>query len=513
MANWEKYLGSFGRRLLGAMGIDVSYGLPSEYNPITQALKSPDFVEKYEHIDGFSRSSLSKVATVCQMKVFDAQGGPEGDGECKAIRRHWYSYWKGHFAQPLAKQLGDVKINAQGIEEMNDLVWVGRLSQTYAHFVDNRGLTYKDLWVDDQSRMMSYNWQTLFRGCNIMLAVEKDSLFGDFQAAAKAIGATSVYSGKGKSSKAAIEKVLREHFRWSPDYDPFWKDPLVILHISDHDYDGEAVIGPTFAEQARRYTDNIIEVRVGIKPESVLEKGYTWDESWYNVKVSNKGYQSWAEKQALFLAQCSSCNHIWPVLSIWENPEDLEFLNEDEDPEYYMHSHRCPKCGADAYNIDPNEDTPHGFEVEAMRTRDYYSLIVDALCKAYPFEYIVERLRKECRASAESAAEEITRKILERNRDYQALLSEFDRLEDIKREFEDEVKQWLVKVGDPLRDHFVDVGEEPEYVDFVEHVERAGNYASPWRSFSEEERTQELVELLEWRYNEIAAFATKRVEW
>lgn len=308
--NWSDFLDGFGIRMLEELGEDASY-LSGEYNPITQALKNdPEFVAKYQGLKGFNRKGLSRVATICQMAVFDRQDGPERDGKRKALRRHWYSWYK-QFAQNLSGQLGeDLQSERWGLN------WNGRQSQIYAEYVDKAGLTYKDLWIEDASRMIEHFWDKLFSTCHIVIAVEKDSLFADFKSAAKAIGASAVFSGKGKSSKAATEKMLREVFYWSQDGSAFDNDPLIILHISDHDFDGEAVIGPTFATQARRYTNNVLEARVGIRPRNVTDKGHSLDDKWYQIKLSNSGYERWAEKKALFLARCQNCGRNWPVIGI-----------------------------------------------------------------------------------------------------------------------------------------------------------------------------------------------------
>ncbi|HUX76671.1 MAG TPA: hypothetical protein VMY40_08545, partial [Anaerolineae bacterium] len=117
--DWTQFLDDFGKAMLRRIDVDPER-LPTDHNPITDALKVSDFVALHEDMDGFSRIALSRLATICQMAVFDWQEGPEGDGKPKALRRHWYAWYKTHFAQPFARQLGDVSVNAQGIEEVND---------------------------------------------------------------------------------------------------------------------------------------------------------------------------------------------------------------------------------------------------------------------------------------------------------------------------------------------------------------------------------------------------------
>lgn len=498
--DWNNKLDEFGRKLLRFLGEDPNW-LPTDYNPVTAALKSRNLIAELENESWFDaktcRAKMSRAATICQIIVYDANGGPDGDGKPKGLRRQWYAWYKTNFAQHLSRQLGDVEFKG----------WDGRLSQVYGEFVDKQGVTYRDLWVDDASRMMSSFWETLFGGCHIVLAVEKDSLFADFKAAAKALGAKTLVSGKGKQSKAATEKMLREHFSWTPTHNPFTADePLIILHLSDHDMDGEAVIGPTFGEQARRYTEHILEARVGIKPEAIAQT--EWPEKWYDVKVTNSGYTRWAESEGLFLAECPSCGHMWPVKG----------TRELEDDWGQGMGHRCPNCreftelvvkvGKGILN------QPHGFEVEALPTRAYYPMLVDALLQVLPFDYIISRLRDECKADAYQAARLIAATVYVENESYQALLKEFERLEAIKAEFENTVTNELQALGEPHTGDWRDDDDDPVPADFQHHVEQASDWSSPWRPFSQSDRTVSLVEWLE--ENEprtIEQFEQYRIEW
>lgn len=484
--NWESRLDEFGRKLLHAIGTQPEW-LPTDRNPVCEALKQNshllnDLEETYDWFNKTTcRLALSKVATICQMVVYDANGGPDGDSSPKGLRRQWYAWYKVDFAQHLSEMLDE--------DEFNGTLWAGRLSQTYAWFVDEAGVTYRDLWVDDSSRMMEHYWDRLFEGCHIVVAVEKDSLFADFTAGAKALGARSVLSGKGKNSKAATEKLLREHFGWTSDHNPFSEDePLIVLHISDHDFDGEAVIGPTFGEQARRYTSHVLEARVGIWPENV-ERG-EWLDKWYSVKTNNKGYERWAEEKGLFLAECSVCGHLWPV-------KGAEARGQDG----WARAHICPSCQGESLNLVVRVgleivNQPHGFEVEALPTRSYYYLLVDALLRVLPFDYIIRRLREECTADAHSAAQAITEKICEANETYRTLLEEFDRLEAIKAEFENRARDALQSLGEPHVSDWESDDLDPEPEEYKEWVRGASSWTGPWRPFQRSNRTEKLVQFL-----------------
>jgi hypothetical protein len=377
--------------------------------------------------------------------------------------------------------LGD-KTEVKGFDA---LLWNGRMSQTYSYFVD-RGVTYWDLWVTDSSRMMTKLWGELVRGLKIVLCVEKDSLFQDFKLAARGLGAQCLISGKGKQSRGATEKMLRDvydiHRR-----DPFSREnPLIVLHISDLDMDGEAVIGPTFAEQCRRYTPHVLESRVGIDASAfeldLGESGAVFRDtevkgSWYEVKTTNNGYIKWAEDKGLFEAECPACGHKWVVQGVGP--------------------HLCPwtsgGCGAETslvIKVDKDIiDQPMGFEVEALRTRQYYRLIVRALLRVVPFGRIAEDLRSECVADSWGAAQEVAKDVYEDNPDYQGILKEFERLESIKRDFESRVENRLYEIAQPHESDWENEEDTPEAEDFEDYLENMDSYDNVWRPFSQDLRT------------------------
>jgi len=499
---WPNFLDDFGHYIINHLGYSP-YDLPREKNIICEALKAhgETLIRQIDWHNGYSRAAMARVATICQMVIFDDKGGPEEDDKPKALRRHWYAWFKVNFSQPFADALGDYEINDQGVKEYKDLKWSGLLSQTYSWFVDRKDVTYRDLWVEDASRMIETTGDGLFSEANILICVEKDSLLSDFLEPAQAIGARAVYSGKGKSSKAAIEKVLRDVFGWRQpserqyDYiDPFENEPLIILHISDHDYDGEAVIGPTFGEQAYRYTTNIKEARIGIIPHQLQDAGYNLQEKWYSVKVGNSGYVKWAKEKALFIATCEEC------------PTKFVIAGTDDDQQI-----GCPQCNGKHQAIDIKKQTPHGFEVEAMKSRDYYGLIVDALFWVMDFEYIVDHLRDDCVADHWWAAEITVDKVLQKNDSYQKLQKEIDRLQDIANQFKDDTIAELTNLGEDQVSNWRDLEDNPTEDEMKSHVKH-NSYT--WRPFSINKRTRKLVEWLEnERADELEEMKNQIIEW
>jgi hypothetical protein len=512
---WE-YLTEWDKKVLGFLGADNF--LPGDTNPLTDALaEGPGWGQNHGEpvtviaaLDkepwfniNKSLSRLSRLAVLCQLAVYNKKGGPDGDGEARGLRRSWYAYYKTRFAQLLSDQVYDLTGKRPA-----DNGWDGRMSVTYSELVDE-GMTYLGLWVDDASRMRENLGRALFDGLHILFCVEKDSLFDDFIPIAKYLGAKVVCSGKGKQSKGSTEKILRDGFRWTEDFDPFTEDdPLIVISVTDHDYDGRDVIAPTFAAQCNRYTSHVKEAHIGIDPLDVPMAH--WESSWYNVKVKDKTYIEWAEREAVFSVECPECENLYLVRGI----------NTGE---------RCPKCFSEpgALVVKTGKEVlefegiqavqAHGFEVEALPTRAYYTLAVDALLSLVPWEKIVANLRRECVADQYSATELIKDSILAENADYQdilAFLAEYDRVLQIKSEFEREVENHFYGIARNHVGDWEDLEDDPDPSDLAEYVVSAEKYDGAWRPFSIGKRTSKLVAWLEENQaEEIEEFKDKPINW
>jgi hypothetical protein len=171
------------------------------------------------------------------------------------------------------------------------------------------------------------------------------------------------------------------------------------------------------------------------------------------------------------------------------------------------------KGSTDAYPPSGGRD-PHGFEVEALPTRSYYGMAVDALLQIMDWDYIIKKLREECTADAEEATKAIAQAIYENNRDYQELMAEFDRLENIKRQFEERVEERIFKEAAPHVSDWEDLEDDPERSDYRGYVSRAQAWYSTWRPFKRRLRTEKLVEWLEENAAEdIAQFEQEEIDW
>jgi hypothetical protein len=487
MNDWNSKLNQFDRNLIDELSKAGVSGASGTGNLISDAMVSDfdgkNFVERFGKMKGFSKSSVSRLATICQMMVYDRDGGPDGDNEQKGLRRHWYAWFKVSFAQDFSNQLGALgdKKEAKGFDGR---AWAGRLSLIYSNLVDDEDVTYKDLWVSDASRLTKSFWGDLFQYANIILCVEKDSLFGDFEAAAKAIGAKVLVSGRGKMSKAATELVLRKHFNWRNRFsNPFSSEnPLIVLSITDWDYDGESVIAPTFAEQARRYTEHVAEARVGIFPEQGIEKSGPL----FEAKTNNATYCDWIDENGLFELECAACGHKWVHIG--------------------AQATNCPSCDsfvffAVALAKGQVGETAYGYEVEAIRTRDYYPMIVDALLKVLDWETLVETMRDECQASSYAAAGKVWSTIERENETLKKLNETIDKLEQYRDAFEQDVKGHFQLVGEPHVDDWRDDDDDPKPEDFRQYVADANKYADAWRPFNAQDRTASLVHFLTYGEN------------
>lgn len=510
--NWADLITQFDYDLIRWLGHD---SLSRTTNVITDELRNnPTFV--YDATERFGQSvnmtSLSRLATICQMIVFDANDGPEGDGKRKALRRHWYQWYKTRFAIPFStNQIGFEQDIQNGRWGLN---WMGRLSQVYGNMVDNENVTYWDLWVEDGSRMIERNHAQLIHDANIIICVEKDSLFPDFREAAEKLGARVLISGKGKPSKAAAEKMLRDAFHFpdgrfvgydSDGYTPMYEDvithkrPLIVMSISDHDYDGESVIGPSFAEQLRTYTPFIREVRVGIRPRDAERAGYDLQDIAYQIKISNSAYVNWAIDKAYFEIECANCHEYVFV----------ESANERAD---------CPMCGMNAYDIydlpEINSKTEaFGFEVEAMRTADYYPLLVNALLRVMPFDFITERLRIETVADHEDATITAVNDALEQNADFIAMRNEIERLQRLIDETTRNAYDQHIEFAREHRGDFWELGDDPDVSEFTDHVEARYSFGV-WRPFDEDERTDALIDFMTDELVEnLSELASTPIDW
>lgn len=147
--------------------------------------------------------------------------------------------------------------------------------------------------------------------------------------------------------------------------------------------------------------------------------------------------------------------------------------------------------------IDIESERAYGYEVEALETRDYYKLIVRALLEVLPFDYIVEKLRDECKASARNAAENITAEILRENASYQTLQARIEEMQALTQRFERDAQERLERFAEPHIEDWREIQADPTQREFEGYVHQANDWATPWRPFSSQARTDRLVDFVQ----------------
>lgn len=505
--NWINLIDGYGKAVLFHLGLD-SWDLESrvqsdQENILVRLLREEpnSFLSALTDAGNGTVNivGICRLVVLTQMILYDQIGGPERDYKQKALRRHWYAYFK-QFSQLLAFLLDKVDFDASGKKVMNDIQWSGRLSQVYAGFVDSGECTYQDLWVKDASRMVELlGWDNqLIDDLNIFVAVEKDSLFEDFKGAAGALGSVAFISGKGKNSKAATELMLR-NLNWGDSWaeTSLESGTNVVLHVSDHDYDGQGVIGPTFAEQMRRYIPVRHEGRIGVVPEHVAE---VVDDKWeasYQIKVNNKGYRDWADQFALFWGQCADCQHEQIVIGVYSN-----VYKHDE---WIPTNDRCTQCRGIIVVSREDYERPHGYEVEALRSADYYERMVDVLLQHVDWWTILGGLRDKTMTKLDtfSIAYNLQDQLAEKIEEYKKISDALEVLQNARNTLRDKAFNIIQKAAkDIIEGRYAELremGDDPDVEDFKDHVDRGGRNGSgmAWMPYSVYDRAMQVREWLE----------------
>jgi len=503
---WQELVDQYGWGMLAHLGFSSWYQVEdyirkNTTNPLVDVLRADPkkFMRAADLAGGargFSLDGVSRIVIICQMVLYDQVGGPERDGKEKALRRHWYHYFK-QFAQMFAFAAGKVRPNDDGVDEMVDIQWSGRLSKLYGEFVDSRKVDYRGMWIEDASRMMEAigTSNALFNGLKVIVCVEKDSLFADFVPAAKALGAIGIISGKGKNSKAAAERLKR---KLGLDGDP--DAPILVITLSDFDHDGFDVIWPTFGEQLRRYFNKVYEARIGVMPDQVVA---TVENPWqasYQVKLGDRGYQEFAYNKALWWTVCEECGHETFVQGVEydDDGKKMEPTGWAVDP--CAHEDEYGDVCGGRLRIEHVEE-PHGFEVESLRSADYYRAMVDAVIDLVDFPFIIERLRKDCQPSLYNVKAQIRERFLDDNYRYRKIKDAIRRLERAQDELTtaldepiEEKARELMEDPDKIEE-LQAIGDDPEPDDFKDYVVQCGQrgYGEPWRPFSTYDRDDQIV--------------------
>ena len=408
-------------------------------NPINKILKNEDLWSQFAAMDSINGTSVLRAQVICQQAMWHhgAYGkGPEGDGKAKTLRKLWYAGHKDAI-QHISRRLG---VWRNG-DRMNDTSANGALSQVYSGFVDTRLVTYLDMYVSDGSRSFQVfpRYDRLPSPLrNILVCIEKDAAYEDCVLIAKGIGAAAAVSGGGKMGRAGTEKMVRQAFTNNPNGPTpgdqvTTENPLYIVTISDWDYDGEAVIAPTFGNQISRYVDEslINSVRVGIRPAQVEALGYRPEDKFYQVKFdTNSAYTSWCRTHALFAANGDVYRNL---IDLWDRDP---YAYDNAHPAFMTEEQRLPPDQYDhkALKAIFQNLPPMGFELDALKRVEYATIMVEGLLQMIPWDTLLEALSKKAWSNDHDVTEMLVKDILDDNEDY----SELDKhIGDLRDQFEE----------------------------------------------------------------------------
>lgn len=513
------------RQLIEALGLDTYWVQDWDENPITAAVKSDDgwdLLLSTADAVGYrvSGKGLAKSQVICQQLMWQGKG-PEGDELPKTLRKLWYAGHKDAL-QHISKRL-DIWRNG---DQMNDIAANGTMSQVYGEFVDTKLVTYLDLYVKDGSRQFQTfsSWDRLPAPLsNIVFCIEKDAAYEDCTRIAKALGAAVALSGGGKMGKAGTENMVRKalsnYFETDTPGDRVTDDnPCYVLVISDWDYDGQAVIAPTFANQMRRYIpDHLLNwVRVGIKPAQVEDLGYTAESKAYQVKYHvNRAYSGWCLAKALFVdnqGEAHSLENLWEGLDWYKQDELLDRMfdalsakAQDETTKDFW----ALSGEHDALKVLYEKFPPLGYELDALKRVEYATLIVEGLLTLITWDDLLDALSRKAWSDTERVVEEVTAGVLIDNEDYQDLSGH---IEELRTKFEELIAKLEAKkhgfaadVENDVRplveghagDHGIkDLDRTPTKEGLADHLRlvQAWEHWQPYRQSDRNHRHQQIVE-------------------
>lgn len=519
------------------LGIDPQYPGSWNENPINQIVKSDDLWELYQERCGQQNgTSMLRSQIICQQAMWhhgNRGTGPEGDGLPKTLRKLWYAGHKDAI-QHISKRLG---VWRDG-DQMNDTGANGAMCGTYQEFVVDRAtVTYLDMFAKDGSRQFEQipSYQRLPSPLsNIVFCIEKDAAYEDCMRIAKALGARVALSGGGKMSRAGTERMIREclshYFETpTPGDSVTEKDPLYVLVISDWDYDGEAVIAPTFVNQMERYIDpDLIKwCRVGIKPGQVEDAGYDVSETAYMVKAHvNSAYSRWCRENGVFVYEDRTyynLDELWADLPDWQQDEWLDvMLGALEQKE----GKRDRKAIEKEYGYIPADYqvlaqyhaplvalykhiAPLGYELDAIRRTEYADIIIEGLLTMVDWDTYLEALSQKAWADPQEVIAALQRKVLNTNADYSDLTDHIRELEswfegkvaDLRgtaEDFENHVRRTIEPLVESWKDdpRISEYDSTAERDDMAEHLQRVSAW-DHWQPFDQGARNRRLQQIVE----------------
>lgn len=197
----------------------------------------------------------------------------------RTLRNFWYNTVK-----PTLDKLG--LLSPEDTTEDTLTSWDKNLSRYVSELVREGELSYQDLNIEDESRKKHV---PVYNGyySNIILAVEKDTIYNIVKDIAELLGCSCI-SSKGLGALGATEYILRQVQKSKPNED------IYFITLTDYDPTGYN-IADTFKQQAEDLRQvlnincNIYSERIGITPDQLTHEELQQNQ--YTPK--NTGLEKW----------------------------------------------------------------------------------------------------------------------------------------------------------------------------------------------------------------------------
>lgn len=326
-----------------------------------------------------------------------------------SIRRIWYLRYK-QLVQILFLKDHHLKT------KFNDY-YAGLLSRELWTLVrTNPELYYSSFSVKDMSRTV-WNFEPL-GWKNIVVLGEKDATTPYFQETCRILGIQVLFSGKGKTSAAAVEVMYNDMVSRKFDHET----PIYIFTLTDWDEDGLIGVESGFLKQveifAERFDYEIVHQRVGISPDDLEDD----------------------DKSPL-----KKCFELPKQDTTWARTNGIPFINDDGDTLYL------------------------GIELEALPTAYFYNRILESCYEYFTQEEMSDFIRQKHTPENyeyESEIEDLVKNHLQSNSyDYKKLEFQKGILQDKIYNLNSKQDDLVDPVKDDLWEKTKDIPEQADFDD------------------------------------------------
>lgn len=472
-------------------------------NPLHQIVKNDAmwdaWVSTWKAITGkkLTLSDWFRSLAICQAFVMKHNNGPEHDGARLMLRGHWYN-WTKMGMQDAALRLG-ICLLPNGTPYDDELYAL--MSVCLGKWNEDGLVEYRQFYIlNDSTKMCVFEDSLPAPFDCVMVCCEKDTAFPGVCLSAKAAGFKFVYSGSGKSAKSGIERIYYQALKKALE----GGSQLYVIAASDWDYDGKEVIAPTFAAQLETYIpkERITWVRAGITPAQVEQIKGDWESSEYLLKWNVAGglmsYLQWSKDNAVIHFKCQSCGesaytigtvcpfcHSDQIQLIASDLVDYDALDALVSGNIEGLDKETIKALKESYIEFFENNTPKGFELEALTRVQQCQLLIDGFLEMIEWDELVDALSTEEAPSKWDVIYGVIRNLVSENESYVELLryqrelrAWFDEqvqgLADLQRKIEKEareVAETMTAEAKQLSAAYVE--SEPEPNDLIGYMQSA----------------------------------------